>query len=371
MAFRRITVIVGILGLVVAASCQDPRAAALKLFTDQGLAVLQPARDYVKVGGLIVVATHGRPAYLEPYDTLPGATDNKPVTDFKALLLGQTVDTKVGLDVALNLAAGIVKLPVGLTAAKEQQVQMDQIDASGQRLIPTAVDTLAQKKATSDAVKRQLTVTRGNRVFMVQEVYFTKRLSVKSTSGGNLGVSYGSGNTVPNCSPASADTSKGGGTAKETTPTKNTDAAAKGTDTAKGTDAAKGIDAVKGADHAGGTAAKGTGTMKGTDNTKETDTTKSTDTTKGEEPAKAQDTATPGLSVGVCKTGSATLTIQSDNPIPFAVRLVELKLRGTDVLVQYTGFKFPGSLGASDTEKRTAKISEMTPVLSGLIYQKH
>jgi hypothetical protein len=351
MAFRRICLTVGIVGAGLAAGCLDPRAAALKLFTDQGLALLQPARDYIKVGGLIVLARQGRPAYLDPYDSLPEATDDKPVTDFRALLLGQSVDTKTGLDIALNLAASLVKLPVGLTASKQQEVQMDQIDSTGKRLIPTAVDSLVQKKATSDAVKRQLNIRKGNRVFMVQEVYWTKHLSVKSTTGAKLTVYYGDGKSVGGCDePSQTDTSKSDDSAKPGTATAKASDSTKASETSKGTPPANNAATSKPAD-----AGKGT---KGSDSAKGADTTKSQDSG-----------ATPGLSAVVCMGGTATLTIQSDSAIPFAVRLVELKVQGTDVVVEYTGFKFPGSLGSSDTEKRTALVNATNPVLLGLVHQ--
>jgi hypothetical protein len=331
-------------------ACLDPRKAILKLFTDQGLTLLQPARDYVAVGGLVVLAKQGRPAYLDSFDKLPAATDRNPVTNFKAILSGQNVDTKTGLDVAFSLAGSLVKLPLGLSAGKQQEVQLDQIDSSGDRLIPTAVATLVKQAATTAAIKQQLAVTKGNRVFMVQEVYRAKSLSVKSTIGANLQVTVGSG-TVRDCSTPAPDAAKKGEEADK----KGAVAAPKGKDEPqkgqpKAADAAKNA---KDADDKGKGAADTVG--------------KAVD--KAADKAGDDAGAKPGMAVGICRSGTATLTMKSDQLIPFAVRLVELKQQsdGT-VAVQFTGFKLPGSLGGSDTEKITTVIDPANPVLTGLVH---
>jgi hypothetical protein len=324
---------------LVSSSCVDPRKEILRLFSEQGLTVLQPARDYVAVGGLVVLPTKGRPAYLDPFDKLTDATDQKAATDFRAIVMGQTVDTKVGLDVALNLASSVVKLPLGVSAKRSQEVQLDQIDTTGDRLIPTAVAAAVKKSATASAIKEQLGV-KGNRVFMVQEVYRANTLSVKSTKAGQLQVSVGGG-SVPECTDktkSESDTSA----SKKKTP--NPDAGA-----------ASGAKPPAAAD-------------KGSPSSNTAATPKaSTDAKGAADKSSTAESAKPSLAVGVCKVGSATLTMKTDQTIPFAVRLVELQQTpGGDISIRYTGFKFPGSLGNSDTEKITTVISQDAPLLQGL-----
>lgn len=44
---------------IILVSCDDPEKAAMQVFTDQGLVLLRPARDYVKVGGIVVLPQEG------------------------------------------------------------------------------------------------------------------------------------------------------------------------------------------------------------------------------------------------------------------------------------------------------------------------
>ena len=53
------------LGVVFTTCSCDPQKDALKLFQQQGLTVLEPARDYIALGGIFVVPSSGNPVYLD------------------------------------------------------------------------------------------------------------------------------------------------------------------------------------------------------------------------------------------------------------------------------------------------------------------
>jgi hypothetical protein len=62
------------------------------------------------------------------------------------------------------------------------------------------------------------------------------------------------------------------------------------------------------------------------------------------------------------------MTLKSDKPIPFAVRLNEVVLNaGGDLEIKYGTFKFPSSLGESDVEKQTAFLDSTNMPLTGLL----
>ena len=55
---------------IVLCACDSVDTAAKKILADQGLTLLQPARDYIALGG-IVTLSGGKFQYEDPYDTLP------------------------------------------------------------------------------------------------------------------------------------------------------------------------------------------------------------------------------------------------------------------------------------------------------------
>jgi hypothetical protein len=74
-------VVIVVFAGIILVSCDDPEQAAMKVFTDQGLVLLRPARDYVKVGGIVVLPKNGQPEYLDPYNDV--SSNPKNYVDFK------------------------------------------------------------------------------------------------------------------------------------------------------------------------------------------------------------------------------------------------------------------------------------------------
>jgi hypothetical protein len=62
-------------------------------------------------------------------------------------------------------------------------------------------------------------------------------------------------------------------------------------------------------------------------------------------------------SLDACRSGDFALTLQTSDPIPFAVRLNEVVRKSGVLGVLPGGFKFPpNSLGTSDVEKATTEL---------------
>jgi hypothetical protein len=328
-AFSMVFVICAV--AVVLLSC-DPEKDALGIFTHQGLVVLRPARDYIKVGGIVVLPKHGGPEYLDPYNDV--SSDPTTYVDFKAVILGQTKNQATGLETALSGLTSVMPLSAKLGYKSGQTVQLSQIDTGGRRILTRTVNSLLKEKATGDEL-RSLLNEPGNeyRAFVVQEVYTGKSITLKTDSNNSLDVSYGGGGSLPDCSsPKDSGSSTGKTGSAGRSPGKPTST----NDTKASSAAAK--------------------TLASPPSTK---TTAGTGASSG-----------PSVSLGACKSGDFALTLQSQDPIPFAVRLNEIILSNGVLSVKYGDFKFPPtSLGSGEeVEKATAVLDP--GVLNGVSMER-
>jgi hypothetical protein len=345
-----------VVGAIIFSGCNDPENAALQLFNDYGLTLLRPARSYIKPGGLVILVSKRTPAYVDPFDDdIAGLAEGKTaVEDFTATIQQSTKNQAASFDFAINLISQIVSLPKYLTsdsigAKKSTQVTLDQIDSNGQRIKPTAVSTLIGEQKTSDLLKKQL--SGGARAFVVQEVYLSKSLSLKVASATSGDISIGGSGALPQCADATGKTT---GSDSSTNTTANTKDKSSGSNDS-GTNATASKPPTAGAKAASPTA---TATKSNTQTKPNTATT----STKSD----------PALvTVGVCQSSAYSLTFTSTkDPIPFAVRLVEISLdkASNQLSIVYGNFKFPNSLGASETEKMTARLSSPQLSLSHLAH---
>jgi hypothetical protein len=328
-------------------SC-DPQKDALALFTNQGLTVLKPARDYVALGGIFVIPHGGTPVYLDPYDSLP-PTD---ASAFHATIMQQSSSSSFGLDAAVGTLGGLVPIPAGLKFSHSKQVQLAQTDTTGTRYTSQMIAGIIKMPSTSAAIQGQLPPGGHNRVFIVQELYTGKSLSLKSSANDGLAASVEGAATIPNCSSttSSDSTGKSGTTGTGTTGTGTTGTGATGT----GTTGATGT----GTTGTGTTGAAGTGTT-------------GTGTTGAGTKTGASSTSNVGISVGACWSDAATLSFKSDTAIPFAVRLNEIVL-GPDkktLQVKVTGFKLPNTALGGEDVAATVRIS--SDKFNGLVHQPH
>jgi hypothetical protein len=317
MPFSRVAFSMLALSIVFLCGCPDPQKAAITLMSKQGLVLLQPARSYISVGGLVVLPQHGRPSYLDP---VPGDVPSSDPSSFDAVIDAQQMKEQTGFSAALHGLATVVAFPVGFTYKGSGSVTMKQIDAAGTRLDTNKVDAVIQAASTKSKATAQL--GQHMRVFIVQEVYRATSLSVVSSSSNALEASYGSAGELPSCSDADkaqTDTSKsksGKPATSSTSPTQTGSQPAKTAATA----------------------------------------------------AKTAAAVSPGASVGVCRSTDGSLTMSSKNPIPFAVRLNELQLVNGILSVKLGDGNFGNmSLGDPDAQKRISIIDPADPVIHGIV----
>lgn len=339
---RQISRCLGISGVctLLLTSC-DPQKDCLKLFTQQGLTVLKPARDYIALGGIFVIPQHGMPAYLDPYDSLPPTTGGP--NPFHSVVMQQSSSNSVGLAAAVGTLGGLVPIPAGLKFSSSKQVQLDQIDASGTRYTSQMVSALIRMSATNQAITEQL--TGGNRVFVIQELYTGKSLSVKSSSSDGLAAAVEGAASIPDCSSGkTSNTAANTSDNNSTNPGSSSPATNPTSSTSSGKPASKALTPTSGTTTGGAQS--------------------------GASKQNSSSTPSVGISVGACWTNAATLSFKSDSPIPFAVRLNEVVVGPGNVLqVKITNFKLPNTaLGAEDVAA-TALINPDDPVMGEITHQ--
>jgi hypothetical protein len=93
--------------LTIALVSCDAEKDALTLFSDQGLNLLRPARDYIQPGGMVFLVKGGPAEYDDPADPVTAEKGN--LTDFKAVILSQTKNKTSAFSAALSLAKGSLR----------------------------------------------------------------------------------------------------------------------------------------------------------------------------------------------------------------------------------------------------------------------
>lgn len=322
--------------LVCCVGC-DPQKAINKIFIDQGLTLLKPARSYIALGGVVVLPKHGRMQYLDPYDSMSAA--NGASTDFQAVIEKQVNATATGADVSAALGS-LVALPIGFKFSNNSQVQLAQINASGTRYTTQMMASLVKQSATESAIRPL--IDSGSRVFVIQELYSSTGMSVKSSNGLGLEASYGGAGSIPTCTVGNANP-----------PTAPSGSGASSSDTQP-----------KSQDSNSGKAKPATAAA-------------------SPKPATAASTQTPStgssaspsmsVSVGVCRASSSELSFTSTNPIPFAVRLNEVyEASGNVLAIKMTDFKLPNNaLGDESQVAATALVNKSDPTIDPVHIQHH
>jgi hypothetical protein len=260
---QRILQVIAVLALIAPLSAQcNPQTAALRLFKNQGLNLLKPARDYILPGGLVVLAKGSAPQYMDPFDPVPD--EQGTLIDFKATIMNEVQKNTTGISAAFDFVRTVIPMPFSLTFGSNTTVTLAQIDTSGRRLRTPALLKFVNTASTSGVVSQHL--ISGARVFVVQEIYSGTSLDLASTTKQSLNVTFADGKTVPPC----------------------------------------------GSEKSEGTSAK----------TSATDTTKAgAEPAAGQKPDNQGST----LAVATCRNGDFALRFSTKNAIPFAVRLAELQ----------------------------------------------
>jgi len=295
--------------IVIVIGCDSIDKAAKKIMADQGLTLLQPARDYIALGGIVSLPNGSRPIYEDPYDLLPN--DNGTYSSFNAIVSQNTKNQSIGIDAAIGSLGSYVALPVSISGLvnHSSSVKLSQIDTGGTRYTTQKVAALLTRQATSDAIKADL---QAGRVFVIQEVYTATSFSITSANATSVAAAAGGSAPSPQCSTSSGTPGSG-----------NSGAAGSGGNSG----AAAGNSGAAGSGGNSGTAAGNSGA--------------------GSAP----------MSLGFCWGGNSSLSFTTDRPIPFAVRLNEVQLGPGGVLqIKKTNFKLPLNTLGADNASNTATV---------------
>jgi hypothetical protein len=330
-------------------SCNDPESDATKLFTDQGLTLLKPARSYIVPGGLVVLSGSGHPIYMDPLDDPKmggnGVADGNEV-DFQAVFAKVAKSNHTGLQLAVQLVSSVLPAAGEITFGSDTDVTMDQINSNGTHLVSAALKTYINQAATKAEISSWFVASgSNNRVFVVQDVYQSTSMTLKSTASKSFDIALTTGK-IAACpaAPSSTGTDGSNGSAA------NSAGAGSNSSTTNSAGSAKPSTANSAStgstnDNAG----KSTGS--GSSGASPTSASKPAAGSSGGNSASSK----AGGSLAICLgPNNYSLTFNSSNPIPFAVRLVELN---KDLTIKANGKPIPGALGSG--------IGEMSAQLPG------
>lgn len=268
---RGVGLLLAILTIPAMLSC-DPQKEARELFREQGLVLLQPAREYVEPGGMLVIAGRDKTVYIDAFDDVGSSTQGEA----RAEIPFDHHDS-VTLDLALGLIAQEVKIPAGLKIDGAQRVKLEGVDVTVARITALEASHLLSKDATRTFLRSQVA---HDRVFLVQEVYKLRSLTLTSAEGNPLLLSHASIGLLPTCSAPREEGNTSGrvhSAEDASTSDDNVSAGSKATTVNSGKPSVSGLPG-------GGNA----------------------------------------ISVGACQSGAFSLTLNADRPIPFAVRPSEI-----------------------------------------------
>jgi hypothetical protein len=307
--FLAITFLNCTLGATCLTAACNPQTAALDLFYRQGLNLLRPARDYITPGGMVFVTKDGAVDYEEAKKG-ESAFEKGNLTDFRAAILDETENKSAGFGLALSLAKAVVPLGIAAGLSSEQEVSLGGIETTGTRLTSEAIDELIDKPKTKAAAIRDLLA--GNRVFIVQEIYQATSLDLKASTSNSLSVTLNDGAAVAKCAADDKTKDDGSGQKSDKQP----------------------VAGDKKDDGSGQKPNKQPAPSDTKQPQPSTDKSGKPSEAPGTKSDKSQGGATPGYAGGVafCMEGDYTLKLRATKPIPFAVRLAEVKNEGGKVV---------------------------------------
>jgi len=339
------------IGLILIAAlclsgCLSPDQAILKIFTEQGLSLLEPARSYIALGGIFAVPKRGTSTYFDPYDTVP--PDPGTSSNFNAIIAQQSANQSTGISAAISGLAKVIALPVGLSFDKTKTVKLAQIDSGGTRYSSQKIDALLAMPNTAKKLNSLLAANDGTRVYLVQELYTAKSISISTTDDTSLSASLGAAGKVATCSNGS--TSGSNGSSSDGTKTNQQGGSGAG-QKAPPTNSSGAAKPASPAQNSGSQAKK--------------------QSSSGSSPTGSGGSS-EGASFSVCHDVDSSLSFTSTSDIPFAVRLNEIYIApGKTLSVRVTDFKLPNTaLGTTDT-KASTWIDPNNPVVKNFRHGKH
>ena len=345
MLGKKLRFTVAVSAVVIIGGCDSVDKEAKKIMADQGLTLVEPARDYIALGAIVTLGN--KLQYEDPYDTLPN--DNGTYSAFNAIVSQNTKNQSIGIDVALGTLANVVTLPASVSGSvnHSSSVKLSQIDTGGTRYTTQKIAALLQKQATNDAIKADLQA--GLRTFVIQEVYTATSFSITSSNSTSIAAGAGGSSPSPQC--PGIGTSGSGNSDSASTTSGNPGAGNSGTANSKSGSSGS---ASPGSSSTGagskGTSDSGSGNS-GSSNSGSPKTSSSGSSGSG----------SAAMSMGVCWGGNASLSFTTNRPIPFAVRLNELEIGpGGVVQVKKKNFSLPLDTLGGDNVANSATLPSGT-----------
>jgi hypothetical protein len=343
------TFVVLTFALVLAVGCDDPQKEIMKIFGHQGLNLIEPARSYIAIGGIFIVPKKGTSHYLDPYDSIKSSTSGMS-TDFQAIVLSETIGKEVGISAAMSGLAKLIPLPIGFSFDTTKKVKLDQIDTGGSRYRSQDVDALILMPQTKQKLISLLNADKDSKVYVVQEVYSAKAMSVSTVDNTSLSASFGGGGSVAKCGNVSQPAT-GGQNANPNGAAAVKDGASKKPAATSGDSAKKDNKdnpqnaAVNAAAALAKADVNNNGGSSGAGATK---------------PAANNDggaAGKEGVAVSLCHAVDSSLSFTAANPLPFAVRLnqIQLSAGGTPEVV-ISGVSIPNQALPISEQKTSAFV---------------
>jgi hypothetical protein len=176
-------------------SC-DPEKRAKDLLADAGLTLLQPAREYIRPGGLVSESEKREFVYFDP----PNGVESMRESDV-AVKFEYDHDKTAPLDLALGLIAQMVRIPAGLQIDGAQPVKLKDIDVKAVRV---SLEGLSESwKANSNLSEQGGPHTH---LYVISEVYLVKSITLSSATGEPLRISPTLAKALANCAFAGSGT---------------------------------------------------------------------------------------------------------------------------------------------------------------------
>ncbi len=209
--------------LLAVSSCTsgEIQLAAEKIFNRYGLTMLEPARDYIAPGGIVIGPqdfSAGSAQYFDPPSSVPLQKGN--FVQFKAIFAELASQGSTKLSIAVSLLKKIIFLPVGLRVGTDSDVKVSQIDSSGMRMRTDAVAGYLQNSDVAKTINGAL-MNATTHAFIVIEVCKAKGMDIESTTSADFDVTLGQGAKVSDCSSSTKSASGGNSQAAAADATQN------------------------------------------------------------------------------------------------------------------------------------------------------
>lgn len=342
------------IALMIPVGCDDPQKEINKIFQKQGLNLLEPARSYISIGGIFVVPKKGLSHYLDPYNTL--SPSSSMPTDFDSIVEAQTNGKEIGIDAVVSGIASMMPLPVGFSFDHTKKVKLDQIDTTGSRYRSQDIDALILMADTRAKLVSLLSANDGSKVYVVQEVYMAKSMAISTSDNTSLAASFGGGGDQAKCSnidipdsakPPSSDKAAAAATSSE------------GSKSAPGPKSSPNSGNTNTIIDAAASVAKSVGGGQSS--------------TSQSKPTNSNATMKEGASVSVCLASAGSLSFKSDKPLPFAVRLNQVRLSaGGTPEIMVTGVSIPNhALPAGEKETSAFAVDSNDPIIPDFDHPAH